>query len=418
MAIAVIAGARTPFTKMGTTLRNATAIDLGVGPVNALVDRFALANDPDGLLVFGSVIQHSDVSNISREVALESKLHPRTRAFSTVMACATSLSSVAEAASWISRGSVPWALAGGSESMSNFPVAFPRSFGKTLGNLQFAKTTGAKLKTLAGLRPGDLKPQVPPVAERLTGLTMGEHCEQMVKEWNLPRQEQDEWAVMTHKRAAAAAEWHQSFITTCPKINGPAKDNLVRGDTSLEKISKLKPAFAKDGTLTAANSSPLTDGGAVVLLADEAYARKKGWPILALLDDFEMSAVDIRNEGLLMSPPYAILRLLKRHNLQLSDIDIVEIHEAFAAQVLCNLRALASNDWCQKKLGVAPTSIPSYDRINPHGGSIPLGHPFGATGARLVMNLAQELADKKAQRGLISICAAGGLGFVATLKGA
>lgn len=418
MAIAVIAGARTPFTKMGSTLRNANAIDLGVGPVNALVDRFALANDPDGLLVFGSVIQHSDVSNIAREVALESKLHPQTRAFSSIMACATSLSTVAEAASWITRGSVPWALAGGSESMSNFPVSYPRNFGKTLGDLKFAKTTGQKLKTLAGLRPKDLAPQVPPVAERLTGLTMGEHCELMVKEWKLPREEQDQWAVQTHKRAAAAAEWHQSFITSCPKMSGPAKDNLVRGDTTLEKISKLKPAFTKDGTITAANASPLTDGGAVVLLADEEYARKKGWPILALLEDFEMSAVDIRNEGLLMSPPYAIMRLLKRHNLQLSDMDIVEIHEAFAAQVLCNLRALASDDWCQSKLGMAPTTLPSYDRINLHGGSIPLGHPFGATGARLVMNTAQELKDNKAKRGLISICAAGGLGFVATLKGA
>lgn len=421
MAIAVVAGARTPFTKIGTALRNSSAIDLGVGPVNALVDRFALAGDPNGLLVFGTVIQHADVSNIAREVALESKLHPQTRAFSTVMACATSLSTVSEAAGWIARGSVPWALAGGSESMSNFPVSFARQFGKTLGDMRFSKTGQDKLKSLLQLRPQHLMPQVPPVAERLTGLTgltMGEHCELMVKEWKLPRTDQDEWAVMTHQRAGKAQKWHEQFIVSAPKLAGTAKDNLIRGDTSMDKIAKLKPAFTEDGTITAANASPLTDGGAVVLLADEEFARKKGWPILALLDDFEMAAVDIRSEGLLMAPPYAIHRLLKRQALTLADYDIVEIHEAFAAQVHCNLRALSSKEWCEKKLGGAPTPLPGFDRINPNGGSIPLGHPFAATGARLVMQLAQEMSENKAKRGLISICAAGGLGFVGTLKGA
>lgn len=420
MPVAIVAGARTPFTKIGTTLRNCSAIDLGVGATNALVDRFTLANDPNGLLVLGSVIQHSDVSNIAREVALESKLHPQTRAFSTIMACATSLSAVAEATAWIARGSVPWALAGGSESMSNFPVSFAPRFGHALGDLQFSKTAPAKIKSLLALRPKDLLPQIPPVAERLTGLTMGEHCELMAKEWKISRGEQDEWAVMTHQRAAKADAWQAQFLTKPARFNGALqKDNLVRGDTTIDKISKLKPAFdKKDGTITAANASPLTDGGAVVLLADEAFARKKGWPILALIDDFEMAAVDIRNEGLLMAPPYAIHRLLQRQNRQLADLDLVEIHEAFAAQVLCNLRALSSKEWCQKKLGGPALQIPTPDRINPNGGSIPLGHPFAATGARLAMQLAQEMADAKAKSGLISICAAGGLGFVATLRGA
>ncbi|MBI3543210.1 MAG: acetyl-CoA C-acyltransferase, partial [Deltaproteobacteria bacterium] len=274
MKIAVVAGARTPFTKMGSTLRSCSAIDLGVGPVNALVDRFALTSDPNGLLVFGTVIQHSNVSNVAREVALESKLHPQTRAFSTVMACATSLASVAEATSWIARGSVPWAIAGGSESMSNFPVSFAHQFGKTLGDMKFARTTQERLKSLIQLRPSHLAPQIPPVAERLTGLTMGQHCELMVKEWKLPRADQDEWAVMTHQRAGKAQSWHAQFVTSCPNINGPAKDNLIRGDTTMEKVSKLKPVFSDDGTITAANASPLTDGGAVVLLADEAYAKK------------------------------------------------------------------------------------------------------------------------------------------------
>ncbi|MBI3555510.1 MAG: hypothetical protein HY074_04525, partial [Deltaproteobacteria bacterium] len=234
MAIAVVAGARTPFTKMGSTLRSSSGIDLGVGPVNALVDRFALTNDPNGMLVFGSVIQHSDVSNIAREVALESKLHPMTRAFSTVMACATSLSSVAEASSWITRGSVPWALAGGSESMSNFPVSFDHQISRTLGDLKFSRTTQDKFKSIIKLRPKHLAPQIPPVAERLTGLTMGQHCEQMVKEWKVPRAEQDEWAVMTHQRAGKAAGWQAQFITTAPNIKGEPKDNLVRGDTTME----------------------------------------------------------------------------------------------------------------------------------------------------------------------------------------
>lgn len=416
MAVAVIAGARTPFTKMGSTLRHSTAVDLGVGPVNALVDRFSLGQDQNGLLVFGTVIQHSDVSNIAREVALESGLHPQTRAFSSVMACATSLSTIAEASSWIGRGTVPWAIAGGSESTSNFPVSFPRTMGKTLGDLQFARSKTDKLKSFLRFRPGDIVPQVPPVAERLTSLTMGQHCELMVKEWKLARQPQDEWAVMTHKRAAAKQDWHAKFLCSAPKSTGRLADNLIRGDTSLERIAKLKPVFAKDGTITAANASPLTDGGAAVLLADEAYARKQGWPILALIDDFEMAAVDINSEGLLMAPPYAILRLLKRQNKALSDFDLVEIHEAFAAQVLCNLEALQNQEWCRTKVDCRATAIPSYDRINPHGGSIPLGHPFGATGARLVMQLAQELTDSNGKSGLISVCAAGGLGFVATLR--
>jgi acetyl-CoA C-acetyltransferase len=416
MAIAIIGGARTPFTKIGTTLRDASAIDLGRGPVDALAERFNLTNDPTGGLVFGSVIQHSDVSNLAREIVLESKLHPETRTFSVVMACATSLSAVAEAAGWIARGACPWMIAGGSESMSNFPVSFSHAFGKVLGDLQFSKTKPDKLKALARLRPKNLLPEIPPVAERITGLSMGEHCELMVKEWKIPRQEQDEWAVMTHVRAGKTRDWHAKFLVPAPHLKGELKDNLIRGDTTLEKIARLKPAFTADGTLTAANSSPLTDGGAAVLLADLDYARKMDWPVLALLDDLEMAAVDIRHEGLLMAPSYGIYRLLERKKASLDSIDIIEIHEAFAAQVLCNLKALGSSEWCRQKFGGPALKIPSRDRINPHGGSIPLGHPFGATGARLVMQLAQEMHEGKAASGLISICAAGGLGFVATLK--
>lgn len=415
MRVAVVSSARTPFTKMGSVMRKSTAVDLGVGPVNTLVDKFKLGDDPSGLLVFGTVIQHSDVSNISREVALESKLHPQTRAFSSVMACATSLSTIAEASSWITRGSVPWAIAGGSESSSNFPVSYPHSFGKFLGDLQVAKTTTHKLKAVLSLRPKDFAPKVPPVAERLTGLTMGQHCELMVKEWKLPREPQDEWAVMSHKRAAAKQEWHSKFLCAPPKYNGRLADNLIRGDTTLEKAAKLKPVFAKDGTITAANASPMTDGGAAVLLASEEFARKQGWPILAYLDDMETAAVDINKEGLLMAPPYAILRLLKRQGKKLSDFDLLEIHEAFAAQVLCNLKALQNNDWCMQRVGIHATTVPGNDRINVNGGSIPLGHPFGATGARLVGQLAQEFQDGSAKSGLISVCAAGGLGFVMTL---
>ncbi|MEW6056071.1 MAG: acetyl-CoA C-acyltransferase [Bdellovibrionota bacterium] len=418
MAVAVIAGTRTPFTKMGTSLRNCSAIELGQAPVNALAEKFNLGSDTRGLVVFGAVIQHPDVSNIAREIVLESKLHPQTRAFSTIMACATSLSSVAEAAGWISRGAVSWAIAGGAESMSNFPVSFPKPFGQALGDLQFSKTTSDKIKSFMRLRPKHLMPQIPPVAERLTGLSMGEHCELMVKEWSIPRPEQDEWAVQTHSRAAKFQGWHEKFFTAPAKIKGAPKDNLIRGDTSYEKISKLKPAFTKDGTITAANASPLTDGGAAVLLADEDFARSQGWPVLAILDDFEMAAVDIRYEGLLMAPPYAIHRLLSRQKRTFEDFDVIEMHEAFAAQVLCNLRALANPEWCKKRLGGQSFKAPSHERINPKGGSIPLGHPFGATGARLVMNLATQIQEEKIKRGMISICAAGGLGFVATLKAA
>ena len=407
--VAIIDGARTGFTKIGSSLKRLSSVDLGVKPVNALASRYSLQNNPDGLLVFGTVIHSANVSNIAREVALESALHPMTRSFSTIMACATSLAATAEAASWISRGSIPWAIAGGSESMSNFPVSFHQQMGYTLRDLQFSKTAPEKLKAVLSLRPKHLFPQVPAVAERLTGKSMGEHCEDMVQEWKIPREEQDKWAVMSHHRAAAHKDFHARFTTF-------EKDNLVRGDTTIEKAAKLKPAFRKNGSLTAANSSPLTDGAAAILLADVDYAREQGWPILAVIDDFESAAVDINKEGLLMAPPYAILRLLQRQNKKLSDFDMVEIHEAFAGQVLCNLKALQDEKWCQSRVGLRPTEIPSQDRINIQGGSIALGHPFAATGARLLMQLAQSLYDQKASSGLISICAAGGLGLVGTLR--
>ena len=418
-SVAVIDGARTGFTRIGTKQKYLSAIDLGVRPVNALCERYGLGTKTDGLLIFGTVIQHTEVSNLAREIALVSKLHPMTRCFSTVKACATSLNATAEAAAWIANGSVPWALVGGSESMSNFPVHFSKRVGATLRDFKFSRSTGEKLSALMGLRPADLLPQVPGVTELSTGLSMGQHCEIMLRDWSIPREEQDQWAAQSHHAAAAAAQWNEKFIIH-------ETDNLVRADTSAEKLAKLKPVFPLPphliekypgaGTLTAGNSSPLTDGGACVLLADEAYARKQRWPILAIIDDFEAAAVDIKSEGLLMAPPYAILRLLDRKGLQLTDFDMVEIHEAFAGQVLCNLKAITDSKWAQSRVGLPATTLPSRDRLNPKGGSVSVGHPFGATGARLVMQLARSMQESKAKRGLISICAAGGLGLVGTLR--
>jgi acetyl-CoA C-acetyltransferase len=417
MAVAVIDGSRTGFSKIATQLKDLNAVQLGVKTVDPLVSRYNLASDPGGMLVFGTVIQHAAVSNIAREVALESTLHPMTRSFSTILACATSLSCVAEAAHWIERGLVKWALAGGSESMSNFPVSFSRGMARALRDFQYARSNGDKLKALMGLRPKDVVPQVPAVAERLTGLTMGEHCELMAKEWHITREEQDDWALKSHQAAAAAGDRVAGFITF-------GKDNLVRGDSTKEKLAKLKPAFDKtsgQGTLTAGNSSPLTDGAATVLLADLEFAKQKGWPILAVLDDFEQAAVDIRNEGLLMAPPYAILRLLKRQGVALDSFDFVDLHEAFAAQCLCNLKALQDESWTQKRVGLPATKAPSRDRINVWGGSVSIGHPFAATGARMVMQTAKQLSELKGKspsKAMISICAAGGLGMIATLKSA
>ncbi len=386
MPIAIVAGNRTAFTKAKTTQRNFSAIELATGPVNALVSRYALNADTHGLLVWGTVLQHPDISNVAREIALESSLYPQTPAFSVIMACATSLACVAEASRWIQSGSIKWALAGGSESMSQITIGIPMKF--------------------------PFLPKIPRVAERTTGLSMGEHCELMNEEWKISREKQDKWAVMSHSRAYQAREFHQKFLVNAIKYN----DNLVRRNTSLEKIKNLPPVFSKTGTVSAANASPLTDGGAVVLLADTQYAQKKGWPILALLDDFEIAAVDLKKEGLLMAPAYATLRLLKRQNLKLADFDVVEIHEAFAVQVLCYLEALQNETWCLNRVALPSTKIPEIDKINPSGGSVALGHPFGATGARLVMQLAQTLSDSKLKSGLISICAAGGLGMVATLR--
>jgi len=416
MAVAIIAGKRTAFTKMGTALRHASAIDLGVSPVNALVSQFNLQTNPHGLLTFGSTLHHADVSNLSREIALESHLHPQTRAFSCVMACATSLLTVHQASQWIKNGLVPWAIAGGCDSTSDIPISFNKRVSQILGDLNAAKTTFNKIKHIARLRPSDWVPKIPAVAERSTGLSMGRHCEKMMADWKIPREEQDAWAVMSQKRAAQSQDFYQPFLCQTRHAEQASKDNLIRPDTSLEKIARLPPVFDKQGTLTAANSSPMTDGGAAVLLADKDYAQKQGWPILAWIDDVELAAIDIYKEGLLMAPSYAILRLLKRQKQNLTDFDIIEIHEAFAAQVLANLKALKDERWAQQQAGCPPTLVPTYDRINPHGGSIALGHPFGATGARLVMQLAQELFDAQAKQGLISVCAAGGLGMVMSLR--
>lgn len=416
--VAIVGGKRTPFVKANTAFKDLDAIDLGRHAVQAALDGFDFSAGPVDELIYGTVIQNSRVSNLAREVLFATSLPRTVPAYSVIRACATGMQAVTDAASHIALGSSRSALAGGSESLSDLPVAYPRSMAEKLLALKAAKTARQRLGILASLRWQDVKPQVPAIAELLTGRTMGEHCEDMAKEWGITRAEQDALALASHQNTARA--WSSGLLADqVVSVSGCHGDNLVRPDTSMEKLAKLAPVFDRSerGTLTAGNSSPLTDGASVVLLASEEEAKRRNWPILAFLETWTYAAIDPTREGLLMAPAHAIPRVLDQAGLTVADIDRFEIHEAFAAQVLCTLKALASEAFAREKLGRnAPLGEIPREKLNVQGGSIATGHPFGATGGRLVTGLAHMLARENLRYGLISICAAGGLGVAAILK--
>jgi len=417
--IALVGGARTPFVKANTTLAPYDAIQMGAVAVNGVGNKFALnLNKPD-LLVYGTVAQHPLVSNIAREILFETMLPSETPAYSVIHACATAMQAITDVSDRIALGKARMGVAGGTESMSNVPMAASEGMAKALLQANFAKGTMAKLGALSHIRPSHLMPVAPAIAERSTGKTMGQHTETMAKNWGVTRLEQDEWSVRSHKNAAKAqAEgFFAQDIVTMGKAD---KDNLIREDTSVEKLSTLKPAFDKTsggGTLTAGNSSGLTDGAAAVLMADEDYARSLDLPILARLVDYEYAAIEIRNEDLLIAPAYAMARMLARNNLKFSDIDAFEFHEAFAAQVIATFKALESREFLTKKAGL-DKDLGQIDRnkVNTRGGSLALGHPLAATGARVALNLARILNADSGKYGVLSICAAGGLGVVALFE--
>ena len=420
--VAIVGGARIPFARAGSAYAEAGNQDMLTAAFRFLVEKYALKGATVGEVAAGAVIKHSRDWNLARESALGSGLHPDTPAYDLQRACGTGLSAVAQLAHRIAAGEIECAIAGGSDTASDVPLTYRKNLQRTVLRLSRARTFGEKISTIGNLRPRDLAPDHPGIAEPRTGMSMGEHCEEMVKQWKIGRREQDELALASHQKAAAA--WKEGFFDDLVfEFNGLKKDNNVRADTTLEKLSTLRAAFDRSaaGTLTAGNSSPLTDGASCVLLASEDWARARGLKPQAFFSYSETTAVDYigmagPKEGMLMAPAYAVPRMLDRAGLKLQDFDIYEIHEAFAAQVLCTLKAWESKDFCEKKLKRDPLGSIERSKLNPKGSSVALGHPFAATGARIVATLAKQLASRGSGRGLISICAAGGMGVTAILE--
>ena len=417
-SIWLAAGVRTPFVGVDGPFAQRDSLTLSVPVVQAMA---ASVRGLIDLGIWGAVIPNLAYTNLAREVWLEAKLDPHVPTFTTIMQCSTSMVGVFEATGMLARGSTALALVGGVESMSRVQMGLGQNLSDWLRRVGQARDLTHRIAVLRKLRPSDIRLFIPQVKNRVTGRSMGEHTEDMAKTWNVSRREQDELALESHRRAIAAQD-RGFFADLIIPLDGTARDHFPRRDTSLEKLAKLKPAFDRTsgrGTLTAGNSSPLTDGAAAIWVAtDEGLARLPSATPRVQLLDFEIAAIDIFNEGLLMAPVNAIPRLLARHGLRFDDIALWEIHEAFSAQVACHIRALEDKKYIRAKAGVEHTfgSFPR-DRMNPNGGSVALGHPFGATGARILSQAVKELAAMpQGSRAVVSICADGGLGTVALLE--
>ena len=419
--VAIIGGVRIPFCRNNTAYHDVGNLGMSIKTLGALVEKFGLQGAQLGEVAMGAVIKHSSDWNLGREAALSSGLSPLTPGVTMQRACGTSLDTLITVANKIALGQIEAGIGGGSDTTSDVPIVYGKQLRSRLLAANRAKTTGDKIKALlSGFRFSELKPEFPGVAEPRTGKSMGDHCEDMAKEWNISREAQDEWAVSSHKKLAAAYE-RGFFNDLIAPFRGVERDNILRPDSTLEKLASLKPAFDKvsgRGTLTAANSTPLTDGAAAVLLASDEWAAAHGHAPLAYLKDAQVAAVDfVHGEGLLMAPTVAVPEMLRRHGLTLQDFDLYEIHEAFAAQVLCTLRAWESEDYCRNRLGLdAPLGRIDPEKINPVGSSLATGHPFAATGARVVATAARQLKERGGGRALVSICTAGGMGVVAIIE--
>lgn len=419
--VGVIGGVRIPFCRNNTAYAEVGNFGMSVKVLGALVERSALHGVELGEVALGAVIRHSFEWNLAREAVLSSGLAPTTPAITTARACGTSLDNAIIVANKIAAGQIEAGIAAGSDTTSDVPIVYGERLRKRLLAVNRAKTPMEKLKTaFAGFSLGELKPSFPGVAEPRTGMSMGQHCEKMAKEWHITRQAQDQLALESHRKLAAAYD-AGFFDELIVPFRGIKRDGFLRPDTTLEKLAALKPAFDKSsgqGTLTAGNSTGLSDGAAAVLLASEGWAAARGLTVQAWLRDAEVAAVDfVRGEGLLMAPTIAVPRMLARQGLTLQDFDYYEIHEAFAAQVLCTLRAWESADYCKQRLGLdAPLGSIDPAKLNVHGSSLATGHPFAATGARIIATLAKLLEQKGSGRGLISICTAGGMGVTAILE--
>ena len=418
--VAVLGGVRSPFCRQNTAYADVGNLGMSVRTLGALVEKFGLHGQQLGEVAFGAVIKHPFDWNLAREATLSSGLSPLTPGLTLQRACGTSLDSIITVANKIAVGQIEAGIGGGSDTTSDVPIVYGQALRRRLLEAARAKTTKQKLAAFKGFSFRELKPEFPGVAEPRTGKSMGDHCEDMAKEWNISRDSQDEFAVASHRKLAAAYE--RGFLDDLVvSFRGVSRDNILRPDTSIEKLATLKPAFDKTsgrGTLTAGNSTPLTDGAAACLIASEDWAAKHGHEVLCRIRDAQVAAVDfVHGEGLLMAPTIAIPEMLARNGLTLQDFDLYEIHEAFAAQVLCTLRAWESEEYCKHRLGLAaPLGRIEPAKLNINGSSLATGHPFAATGARIVATAAKELKQRGGGRCLVSICTAGGMGVVAILE--
>ncbi len=418
--VAVLGGVRIPFCRQNTAYADVGNLGMSVRTLGALVEKFGLHGQQLGEVAMGAVIKHASDWNLGREAALSSGLSALTPGITMQRACGTSLDTINLIATKIATGQLESGIGGGSDTTSDVPIVYGQSLRRRLLAANAARTTKDKLAAFRRFRLRELRPDFPGVAEPRTGKSMGEHCEDMAKEWAISRDSQDELAVASHHKLAAAYE-RGFFDELVVSFRGVSRDNILRADTSLEKLATLKPAFDRvsgRGTLTAGNSTPLTDGAAACLLASDDWAAAHGHEVLCHIRDVQVAAVDfVHGEGLLMAPTVAVAELLARNGLALQDFDVYEIHEAFAAQVLCTLRAWESEDYCRSRLGLdAPLGRVDPVKINPVGSSLATGHPFAATGARIVATAARQLKERGGGRALISICTAGGMGVVAILE--
>ena len=418
--VAIVGGVRIPFARGNGAYAEVGNQEMLTAVLRALAEKFGLLGQRVDEVAAGAVMKHSSQWNLTREAVLGSGLAAETPGLDLQRACGTGLEAAIAMGNKIALGQIDCAIAGGVDTVSDPPVVYPKSFQRLLLNSYRGRSAMQRMRPWFGLRLRNLKPVLPGVAEPRTGLSMGEHAELMVKTWGITRAEQDTLALESHKNAAAAyaAGFYKDLVTT---YLGLSQDNNIRTDTSLEKLAKLRPSFdsSSAGTLTAGNSTPMTDGASAVLLASEAWAREHDLPVLAFMSYGKVAAVDFveKKEGLLMAPAYAVPRMLADAAIKLQDFDFYEIHEAFAGQVLCTLKAWTDPEYCRERLHL-PGVLGSIDRsrLNVKGGSVAIGHPFAATGTRLVPTLAKILDDNKAKRGLISVCTAGGMGVTAILE--
>ena len=418
--VAIVGSARIPFTRAHTGYAEEGNLTMLGATLKGLAEQYGLVGEKIDEVMAGAVLSHSRDFNLAREAALDAGLSPRTPGTNIQIACGTSLQAALSLGAKIATGEIDSAIAAGTDTVSDSPVVFGNRFQHRAIALSRARTLGERAAAFKGFSLGELAPVAPSTQEMRTGLSMGEHCELMAKRWEIPREDQDRLALRSHQNAAAAyAEgFHDDLVVP---FAGILKDNNIRADTSLEKMSGMKPAFDKSsgkGTLTAANSTPLTDGAASVLLASEEWAKARGLPVLAYLTMGQVAANDYAHgDGLLMAPTIAVSDMLRRANMGFEDIDLFELHEAFAAQVLCTLKAWKDPDYNREVLDRdVPLGPIEADRINVKGSSLAYGHPFAATGARILGLTAKLLNTQDKQRALISVCTAGGMGVAALVE--